>query len=162
MDAPAPAAALRPAVADDLDLIAALKERVLRPDLEPLVGWDPVRSRARVEEHFSTAHTRMILADGAVAGTITVRPDGDESWLEMFYLDTAFQGRGIGTAVLRTVLAETPPAHDLRLQVLVGSAARRLYERHGFVVEHDDGIDIWMRRASRTVPGDAHPSGFTP
>jgi len=30
--------------------------------------------------------------------------------------------------------------------VLVGSPAQRLYARHGFVVEQDDGIDVWMRR----------------
>jgi len=155
MTAPLPVLALRVAVPDDVELVAALKERVLRRDLEPLVGWDPDRSRARVGEHFSPAHTRMILLGGEVAGTITVRPDGEESWLEMFYLDEQHQGRGIGSAVLRTVLAEVPPERPLRLQVLVGSAARRLYERHGFVVEHDDGIDIWMRRAPGGSVGQA-------
>ncbi|VXC16794.1 Acetyltransferase (GNAT) family protein [Microbacterium sp. 8M] len=146
---------MRAAVPADVDLVAALKERVLRQDLERLVGWDPARSRARVVEHFSTAHTRMILVDGAVAGTITLRPDEDALWLEMFYLDAAHQGRGIGTAVLRTVLAETPPERELRLQVLAGSAAQRLYERHGFVAEHEDGVDVWMRR----VPGGSEPTG---
>lgn len=142
---------LRAAVPEDADVVVALKERVLRQDLEPLVGWDPERSRARVVEHFSTAHTRMIVIDGAVAGTITLRPEPDALWLEMFYLDTAHQGRGVGTAVLRAVLAQTAPDRELRLQVLVGSAARRLYERHGFVVEKDDGIDIWMRRDPRAA-----------
>jgi hypothetical protein len=35
------------------------------------------------------------------------------------------------------------------LDVLQGSAARRLYERHGFVVESEDAIDVFMVR----VPG---------
>ncbi|GAB6857589.1 GNAT family N-acetyltransferase [Microbacterium xylanilyticum] len=146
---------MRAAVPADVDLVAGLKERVLRQDLERLVGWDPARSRARVVEHFSTAHTRMIVVDGAVAGTITLRPDEDALWLEMFYLEAAHQGRGIGTAVLRAVLAETPPERELRLQVLVGSAAQRLYERHGFVAEHEDGVDVWMRR----VLGGSDPVG---
>ena len=141
-----PGVTLRAAVPDDLDAIAALKERVLRRDLEPLVGWDPDRSRARIAEHFSPAHTRMILVDGALAGTITLRDADEALWLEMFYLDEAHQGRGIGSAILRAVLAEAPGDRRVRLQVLVGSAARRLYERHGFVVEHEDGVDIWMRR----------------
>jgi len=147
MSALPPEVVLRAAHPDDVEVVAALKERVLRRDLEPLVGWDPDRSRARVVEHFSPDHTRMILLDGEVAGTITLRPDGEESWLEMFYLDEQHQGRGIGSAVLRAVLAEVPAERPLRLQVLVGSAARRLYERHGFIAEHDDGIDVWMRRA---------------
>ena len=142
-----PGVALRAATGADVDVIAALKERVLRRDLEPLVGWDPDRSRARIVEHFSPAHTRMILIDGTVAGTITLRPDGEALWLEMFYLDTVHQGAGIGSAILRSMLAESAGDLPLRLQVLVGSAALRLYERHGFVVEHDDGVDIWMRRS---------------
>lgn len=135
---------LRPAAPDDLDAVVALKAESMRTDLDRLVGWDPERSRARVVAHFSPAHTRMIVLDGAVAGTITMRPDGDDLWLEMFYLAAEHRGRGIGTAVLGAVLAAV--SGPVRLQVLVGSAARPLYERHGFVAEEDDGIDVWMRR----------------
>ena len=140
---------LRPATTDDIDAITALKERVLRLELEALEGWDPAHSRERVIAHFSPEHTRMILVEGAVAGTITLREDADALWLEMFYIDEAYQGRGIGTAVLRMVLADAPDDRPLRLQVLVGSAARRLYERHGFIAEDQDAVDIWMRRPAR-------------
>jgi GNAT superfamily N-acetyltransferase len=140
---------LRPATAADLDAIVALKERVLRPELERLEGWTPARSRERVIAHFSPQHTRMILVDGEVAGTVTLREDADALWLEMFYIDAPYQGRGIGTAVLAGILADAPDDRPLRLQVLVGSAARGLYERHGFVAEGDDGVDIWMRRPAR-------------
>lgn len=135
---------LRPAGEGDLDAIVALKERVLRADLERLLIWDDDRSRARVVEHFSPEHSFMILVDGETAGTITLRPDGGSVWLEMFYLDAPYRGRGIGTSVLEQVLAET--TGPMRLQVLVGSPAQHLYARHGFTVEDDDGIDVWMRR----------------
>ncbi|MFE6733665.1 GNAT family N-acetyltransferase [Microbacterium sp. NPDC057650] len=148
---------LRPATADDLEEVVALKARVLRADLERLLGWDPEKSRARVVEHFSPAHTRMILVGDVTAGTITLRPEGEDVWLEMFYLDDEHQGRGLGTAVLATVLAETTA--PLRLQVLVGSPAQRLYARHGFVVEEDDGIDVWMRREPTGVGPDTAPTG---
>ncbi|QMU98794.1 GNAT family N-acetyltransferase [Microbacterium esteraromaticum] len=135
---------MRPATSDDVDHVVDLKSRVLRADLERLVGWDDGRSRARVLEHFSPRHTHMIVVGADTAGTITLRPEGDLVWPEMFYLDERFQGRGIGTIVLTEVLARiTAP---VRLQVLVGSAAQRLYERHGFVVDHDDGVDVWMCR----------------
>ncbi|REJ05618.1 N-acetyltransferase [Microbacterium bovistercoris] len=139
-----PEVRLRPATPDDLETVIALKERVMRADLDRLIGWDPEKSRARVIEHFSPAHTRMILVDDTTAGTITLRPEGGDVWLEMFYLAAEHQGRGLGTSVLTEVLAETNA--PLRLQVLVGSPAQRLYARHGFVVEDDDGIDVWMRR----------------
>lgn len=142
----APQMHLRAATLDDVEYIVALKERVLRADLERHFPWNPDRSRARVMERFSPEHSHMIVVDGAVAGTITLRPDGIDCWLEMFYLEGTQQGRGVGSAVLRSVLAAEPGRVPNRLQVLVGSPAQRLYERHGFVVEHDDGIDIWMRR----------------
>ncbi len=88
----------------------------------------------------------MISVDDVPAGTITLRPEPDALWLEMFYLDEAYQGRGAGTTVLRAVLADAPSDRPIRLQVLINSPARRLYERHGFVVEAQDAVDIWMMR----------------
>ncbi|MDR6866151.1 GNAT superfamily N-acetyltransferase [Microbacterium resistens] len=137
---------LRPAVPDDLEAVVALKAEVLSADLDRLVGWSPERSRERVIAHFSPGDTRMILEDGVVIGTVTLRPEDGELWLEMFYLTAARQGSGIGSAVLVALLAEVPASLTVRLQVLVGSAARGLYERHGFVAEEDDGVDVWMRR----------------
>ncbi|NUR86838.1 MAG: GNAT family N-acetyltransferase, partial [Nonomuraea sp.] len=69
------------------------------------------------------------------------------SWLEHFYLAPELQGRGVGSAVLKTVLRTADAgAVQVRLQVLQGSPARRLYERHGFTVESEDPVDVWMVR----------------
>ena len=72
--------------------------------------------------------------DGALAGCVALRPsESDGWWLENFYLAPELQGRGIGTAVLAGLLARTDTeGAPVRLQVLQGSAARALYERHGF------------------------------
>ncbi|BDH11646.1 hypothetical protein HOK021_28250 [Streptomyces hygroscopicus] len=56
-------------------------------------------------------------------------------------------GPGLGSAVLRTLLDRTDAdGLPVRLNVLQGSAARQLYERHGFTVEVQDPIDIYMVR----------------
>ncbi|MFC7721659.1 GNAT family N-acetyltransferase [Nonomuraea recticatena] len=75
----------------------------------------------------------------------------DGHWLEHFYLAPELQGQGIGSAVLRRLLDRTD-AEDasMRLIVLRGSAAQRLYERHGFTVEHADPIDVSMVRRPST------------
>jgi hypothetical protein len=44
-------------------------------------------------------------------------------------------GGGIGVGVVR-------------LNVLQGSPARRLYERYGFVVEAEDAVDVFMVRGT--------------
>ncbi|MFI6155473.1 GNAT family N-acetyltransferase [Kitasatospora sp. NPDC051170] len=143
-----PAWSLEPAGPKDLDPIADLKDQVMRADLERLGRWDPDRSRRRVRGSFSVGHTSVILVDGAFAGTVTVSPDDHGGrHLEMFYLSPHLQGRGLGGAVLRHLLAEADAAAEpVRLTVLRGSAAQRLYERHGFAVEHQDPVDVHLLR----------------
>lgn len=144
--APGPEWVLRAAEPTDVEPIAELRATVMRPDLERLGRFDEHRVRQRLRDSFSP-HTSVIVADGAFAGCVTLRPAEDAQWLEHFYLDPALQGRGLGSAVLRRLLHRTDADGDLvRLNVLQGSAARRLYERHGFTVENEDPIDVYMVR----------------
>ncbi|MEU8981379.1 GNAT family N-acetyltransferase [Streptomyces sp. NPDC048309] len=141
---------MRPAEPADVEAIAELRAVVMRPDLERLGRFDEYRVRQRLRDSFSPHHTSVILADGAFAGCVTLRPAEDGRWLEHFYLAPAIHGRGLGSAVLRALLDRTDADGVLvRLNVLQGSAARRLYERHGFTVETQDPIDIFMVRLPR-------------
>ncbi|MFI9360749.1 GNAT family N-acetyltransferase [Kitasatospora sp. NPDC053057] len=143
-----PAWTLEPAGLKDLEPIVELKAQVMRADLERLGRWDQERSRERVRKSFSTRYTSVLLVEGAFAGCVTIRPDEQGGrHLELFYLAPHLQGRGLGTAVLRHLLADADAAGDpMRLVVLQGSAAQRLYERHGFEVVHEDPIDATMHR----------------
>jgi GNAT superfamily N-acetyltransferase len=146
--------AVRPAEPADVEAIAELRAMVMRPDLERLGRFDEHRVRQRLRDSFSNQYTSVVLAGGAFAGCVTLRPAGDGQWLEHFYLAPGVQGRGLGSAVLRTLLDRTDAdGLPVRLNVLQGSAARRLYERHGFTVEAQDPIDIFMVR----LPGAGAP-----
>lgn len=137
---------LRPSVAADLEWLVELRAVVLRPDLERLGRFDAHRVRDRMRRAFRPELTRIIVVDGIDAGSITVRVDDDGvRWIEHFYLSPETQGRGIGGAVLRTAL-DVPHRGDTRLNVLHGSAAQRLYARHGFIEDSDDGVDVFMTR----------------
>lgn len=143
---------MRAAVAGDVEAVAALKAVVMRGDLERLGRWDEDRARQRVRERFDPAWTWIIEVDGAFGGSVALRPEGDAHWLEHFYLDPRYQGAGIGAAVLRRLLDRCDRDGTLvRLDVLQGSAAQRLYERHGFVFVSEDPIDVFMARTPRTV-----------
>ncbi|MFF2656528.1 GNAT family N-acetyltransferase [Kitasatospora sp. NPDC058032] len=153
---------LRPGRSADVEPIAELRAEVMRADLVRLGRYDEDRVRRRLRETFSTRYTRVVEVDGALAGCVTVRPDGPTDGpdgpgarlLEHFYLAAAHQGRGLGTAVLRHVLTEADAARAaVRLVVLQGSAARRLYERHGFTVEGQDPVDVFMVRPAADRPG---------
>lgn len=78
---------------------------------------------------------------------MALRPAADDRWLEHFYLSPALQGHGIGSAVLRTLLARADAERTpVRLNVLRGSAARGHYERHGFALEREDPVDVFLAR----------------
>lgn len=136
---------LRRAGADDVDAVAELRAVVLRDDLERLGRYDDHRVRQRLRDGFVPANTWMIEVGGAPAGCIALRPTDAGYHLEHFYLDPAVQGRGIGSAVLDHLLPQCGGA-AIRLNVLRGSAAQRLYERHGFRVETEDPVDVFMVR----------------
>ncbi|MFH9759295.1 GNAT family N-acetyltransferase [Streptomyces anulatus] len=138
---------LRPALPEDVEAIAELRAVVMRPDLDRLGRYDEDRVRRRLRDSYSPEHTSIVEAAGAFAGCVALRPAADCRWLEHFYLSPALQGHGIGSGVLRTLLdradAEGVP---VRLNVLRGSAARRLYERHGFALEREDPVDVFLVR----------------
>jgi GNAT superfamily N-acetyltransferase len=134
---------LRPAVPADIEWLVELRADVLRADLERLGRFDEDRVRERMRAAFRPEWTRVIVIDGTDAGCITSRPADGERWIEHFYLPASVQGQGIGGSVLRIVLAE-PHTGPTRLNVLRGSAARRLYERHGFILDSEDDVDLYL------------------
>ena len=139
--------ALRAAATTDIEPLADLRAMVMRPDLERLGRYDEHRVRQRLRDSLSPQHTSIILVDGEFAGSITLRPSDDRQWLEHFYLAPHCQGRGLGSAILRSILEQTDAqGATVSLNVLQGSAARRLYERHGFVMESEDPVDVFMMR----------------
>ncbi|QUH02348.1 GNAT family N-acetyltransferase [Saccharopolyspora erythraea] len=138
---------LRPASVADVEAVAELRAVVLRADLERLGRYDEQRVRQRLRDGFAPAHTWVIEVRGVFAGCVSLRPAEDAHWLEHFYLAPQVQGSGIGTNVLRVLLERCDrDGTVVRLNVLQGSPARRLYERHGFALETEDAVDVFMVR----------------
>ncbi|MFC9913610.1 GNAT family N-acetyltransferase [Streptomyces sp. NPDC127197] len=138
---------IRQASASDVEAVAELRAVALRADLERLGRYDEQRVRQRLRNGFDPAHTWVIEVGGAFAGCVALRPAEDAHWLEHFYLAPHLQGSGIGSGVLRELLERCDRRGVLvRLNVLQGSRARRLYERHGFTVETEDPVDVFMVR----------------
>ncbi|GAA4934071.1 GNAT family N-acetyltransferase [Streptomyces coeruleoprunus] len=145
---------MRPASEGDVEAVAELRAVALRADLERLGRYDEWRVRQRLRDGFAPAHTWVIEMGGAFAGCVALRPAGDAHWLEHFYLAPHLQGAGIGTAVLRELLERCDRDGILvRLNVLQGSPARRLYERHGFALETQDPVDVFLVREPAAAVG---------
>ncbi|MFD0482662.1 GNAT family N-acetyltransferase [Kineococcus sp. GCM10028916] len=130
--------------------IAELRVDVLRESLERVGRFDPTRARAYFLGSFAPEFTRVLDGPEGIVGSIAVRPSPEGTWIEHFYLARDLQGTGQGGAVLADVTAAADrTGTTLLLDVLVGSDARRLYERHGFVEDHTDGVDVIMVRPPR-------------
>ena len=65
---------LRPATADDVEVIAELRAIVMRPDLVRLGRFDEHRVRQRFRDSFEPQHASVILVDGGFAGCVALRP----------------------------------------------------------------------------------------
>jgi GNAT superfamily N-acetyltransferase len=144
----------RPASEADFETLLDLRIRVLRPHLERVGRFDPDRARRYFRAGYDPTHLRLILVDDAFAGCVALKPDGDALVLEHFYLDDAVQGRGIGGAVLKLLTDEADAAGKaIRLGVLKGSPAARLYLRHGFAWTHDEPFDDYYERRPPEAPG---------
>ncbi|MET8096630.1 GNAT family N-acetyltransferase [Streptomyces sp. NPDC005236] len=145
---------LRPASLGDVEAVAELRAVVLRADLERLGRYDPQRVRQRLRDAFDPTHTWVIEVARAFAGCVALRPADGVRWLEHFYLAPHLQGSGIGSAVLGELLERCDRTGvPVRLNVLRGSPARRLYERHGFTAESEDPVDVFMVREPLPVAG---------
>jgi len=141
-----PAWSLRPATTDDASWMAELRAVVMRPDLERLGRFDESRVRQRFLDAYRPETTSVVEVGGSTAGLVAIRPEPGELWVEHFYLAPEHQGHGLGGSILEHLLQTRVEARPFRLNVLQGSPARRLYERHGFTLESEDEVDVWLIR----------------
>ena len=81
---------------------------------------------------------------------MVVVPD-EEGWLlDHLYVHPNVQGAGIGSWVMKQVLAEADAAHrPVSVTALKHSDANHFYERHGFELQAESEWDLQYRRAAR-------------
>jgi GNAT superfamily N-acetyltransferase len=142
-----PELSCRRATPTDVGWIAELRADVLRESLERLGRYDPQRVRERLLRGFRAERTLVLLHKEQPVGSLALRREDADTWLEHFYLATAVQGRGVGAGLLSRLTARADALGEaLRLSVLRLSPAQRLYARHGFTVDGTDEVDVFMSR----------------
>lgn len=119
-------------------------------------GWAPAQQEAFLRMQFMAQHRsygmqypdadpRIIEQQGQRAGRILVARTEREIVLVDIALLPAFRNQGLGTALIKELQAEAAAAgQTLRLHVLKGSPAYRLYERLGFVMTADNSMHYGM------------------
>lgn len=126
----------------DFEPLLALRIDVMREHLERVGRFEPSRARRIFRGHFDEPGLRLILVDGERMGCVGFRNEADCLKLDSFYLDRRLHSGGLGTVILKALLAEADRVgKPIRLEVLTGSKADRLYLRHGFVKLGQDEIE---------------------
>jgi ribosomal protein S18 acetylase RimI-like enzyme len=146
---------LRPARPEDTDFLQSVYAST-RADEMALVDWTDEQKAAfcRMQYHAQATHystyypqaeTSILLRGETPIGRLIVDRSGDALLLMDIALLPEHRGYGIGTALIRDLMAEARAAgKPVRLHVETFNPAQRLYQRLGFREVGITGVHIEM------------------
>jgi ribosomal protein S18 acetylase RimI-like enzyme len=141
---------LRPVTDDDREFLFDLMKASYFDHVVATWGaWDEEDQRKRFEDRFgASGNERIILVDRERVGVLTVEELPTEMFLVNIEILPSWRGRGLGTALLRWVIASAgAKGLPVTLQSLkVNLRATSLYEREGFEFVGETETHWVMRR----------------
>ncbi|MGB3306946.1 MAG: GNAT family N-acetyltransferase [Thermomicrobiales bacterium] len=129
--------------------------RTIKPYIDALLGWDEAQHVANLRADLEQGPPlSIIVVGGERVGIVQIVETPDEISLWKIAILPEYQGRGIGTAIVQSLIARSQAAQKpVRLFVFQANrGARRLYERLGFTVVSETDQDIEMAFTPRQVP----------
>ena len=145
-----PRVSLRPITEDDLPFLRRVY--VTSRDYEmAVVPWSEEQKLAFLEgqfaaqhahyrQHFTKAEFWIVLVDGEPAGRLYLDRRAEEHRLVDVSLAPEHRGQGLGSALLRDVMADAAAAGKrVTIHVEIFNPAMRLYQRLGFRAIDDQG-----------------------
>ena len=113
-------------------------------------GWDEDFQRQFFAEAFDRQPRQVIQVAGHDVGVVVIEDRPDDLYLGLIELWPAWQGQGLGTDILRSLLRHaTDAGKPLSLHVLkTNPRAAALYEREGLRVVGSEEAKLLMRTSS--------------
>lgn len=151
-------AVLRKQNGHDLGFLQELYASRRWAEVSAVPGWNDAQRQAflysqaelqrqHYENHFPAADFLIVEQAGSPIGRLCVQYAADDVRIVDIALLPDWHGRGIGTELLRIVLAKADAqSQTCSLSVEQGSSARRLYERLGFRAGTETGLYTQMQR----------------
>ena len=138
--------AFRPALPEDFDycerLYFAEMERINRE-----LKLDRDLQVASFRRQWQVTQVRIITLDGADIGWLQSTTRDGALFLGQLFVEASRQRRGIGTEVMNRLIGDAMRTRQaMTLGVVKSNPAKRLYERLGFHVTHEDDRKFYMRR----------------
>jgi putative acetyltransferase len=146
MSSHTPKYSLRTAAPDDFDTLFAIHRAALGNYVAATWGWDEQWQLAYFRDHFNSYERSIIEVGGKTIGFLDVVEREDCVSLENIEIIPAYQGRTIGTTIIRGLISRAEAMHaPLKLQVLkVNGRAQALYDRLGFRCIGDTKTHFFM------------------
>jgi GNAT superfamily N-acetyltransferase len=103
--------------------------------IEQTWGWDEQWQREYHRKDYDPSRIQIVTLDGVDVGCVEFKRDSEQICLVDMFIRPEFQRQGIGSYLIRRLLAEgRDKGVPVRLGVLKVNPARKLYERLGFRV----------------------------
>ena len=142
---------LRPALDHDFEYCRRLYFGEMRWIIEEL-HLDRTSQETSFRQQWNSTQVRLIALDGTDVGWVQTITEDDELFVAQMFVDSRFQRNGIGTEVMRRLISEATAFNlAVRLNVVRINPARRLYERLGFRVTHEDDRKFYMKRDADVI-----------
>lgn len=127
---------LKPASESDREFLFMLHCTTMRDVIEATWGWDEVWQRTDFNRRFASQDVSIIQAMNFDVGSLWLEWKPDSLYIHEIQIVPGYQGKGLGTAVIRDVIGQAA-SRMLSVELCVVSAnprAKHLYERLGFFV----------------------------
>jgi ribosomal protein S18 acetylase RimI-like enzyme len=138
----------RPARPDEIEALYAIHRNTMRDYVAQTYGeWDEDDQAERFRGRFTPGRYEVIEVEGELAGYIDCEREPAHWNLNNIRVAPQWQSHGIGTALIRTLIARADEEDvPVELSVLRVNPARTLYERLGFRVAEENETHFRMRR----------------
>lgn len=136
----------RPAKEGDFDFLYGLHVRTIKAYVEQTWGWDETFQRDRFRANFSPALDQLVSLSGKDIGMLSLEDRAADVFLRRIEIDPQHQNRGIGTTIIRKVIADAAQeGKPVFLHVLKVNPAVSLYQRLGFAIVEETPTRYDMR-----------------
>ncbi|MFT4060577.1 MAG: GNAT family N-acetyltransferase [Legionella sp.] len=131
-----------PATSHDALMLADIRVNAMRPSLEAINRFDPIRARNRFLSSFEEKDTFVLTINDTVAGFYVLRTHAEYLYLDHLYLKEEFQRKGLGRTILQNLKTQASALGiPIRLMALDQSPANAFYLSLGFTFERIEGVD---------------------
>ena len=136
----------RHAVAQDFEYCKRLYFDGMKSIIEEL-GLDMGAQTATLLERWAPEQVRIISDHGSDVGWFQSDVRHDGLFVAQLFVEGPFQGRGIGTEVMKQLIRDAARLNQaVNLAVVKINPALRLYKRLGFRITHQDDRKFYMTR----------------